>query len=147
MRKIPTIFDRDWEGNKGVVNKPTALPFDLEDAVATEKLDGTNVRVTVRNGEFIHLEKRRNPTREQKQRQILDPWYVEANREAPTTYDELRDWLPRQRSKVGDGPIEGIVWHYETPDGAVYGSHMAKLKVGDFRDRKKIENGKSKRDQ
>jgi len=81
MRKIPTIFDRDYgDGKRGkhyVIDKPiTTLP---ETAMATEKLDGTNVRVTVRSGGVVRLEKRRNPDRHQKKLGITEPWYTHVN--------------------------------------------------------------------
>jgi len=80
MRKIPTIFDRDYgDGKRGkhyVIDKRLVdLP---EGAVATEKLDGTNVRVTIRAGRCVRLEKRRNPRKEQKAEGIVDPWYTDA---------------------------------------------------------------------
>jgi hypothetical protein len=49
MEKIPTIFDRNWETNRKVNEKLVVENFDFGNAIATEKLDGTNVRVTVRN--------------------------------------------------------------------------------------------------
>jgi len=78
MRKIPTIFDRDYTGKKHyVIDKPMAtIP---PTAMATEKLDGTNVRCTVRSGTCVRLEKRRNPSREQKKNGITEPWYVDAD--------------------------------------------------------------------
>jgi hypothetical protein len=81
MEKIPTIFERD--GRFHVVDRPRAdcaWVFDGE-GVATEKLDGTNVRLTVRCGTLVRVEKRRNPGKEQKQRGIVDGWYVDAGRE------------------------------------------------------------------
>lgn len=75
MEKIPTIFDRNWEGDRKVVNRPLV---DISDAFATEKLDGTNVRLTVRNGLLVRLEARRNPDRAQKDAGIVDPWYRDA---------------------------------------------------------------------
>lgn len=84
MQKILTIFDRDWDGNRGVIDKPAQelefFDFDLlKTGVATEKVDGTNVRVTVRNHTCVRLEKRRNPSKIQKQKGIIDPWYVDAD--------------------------------------------------------------------
>ena len=47
--------------------------------------------------------------------------------EAPVTYDELREWLPKQKSKYGnDCGIEGIVWHDK--EGRPWG----KIKNKDF---------------
>lgn len=81
MKKIPTIFDREWNGNRGVIDKYEIVPAILEGAVATEKVDGTNVRITVRSGRIVRLEKRRNPTNADKALGIVNPWYVEANRD------------------------------------------------------------------
>lgn len=182
MKKIPTIFDRNWEGDHKVIDKLVVDPETFLLSVATEKLDGTNIRVTVRNHTAVRVEKRCNPTNIQKQKGIVDPWYAEAfetdpqdkyifaavkgtdfsdvpdgewNGEAlgeniqgnplkltgntvffftlnrivfedcPTTYDELKEWLPKQKSKFGnDCGIEGIVWH--SPVG------MCKIKTKDF---------------
>jgi len=92
MEKILTLFDRDWEGNRGVVDKYCELPngFDGDDVyrvvsqcIATEKVDGTNVRLTVRNGILVRLEKRRNPSKVQKKQGIKQPWYVDADEYGP----------------------------------------------------------------
>ena len=77
MEKIPTLFERD---DRFKVT-PTVRPecqwvFDgLGDA--TEKLDGMNVRLTVRTGTLVRIEKRRNPSKTQKAEGIIDGWYVE----------------------------------------------------------------------
>lgn len=183
MEKIPTIFKRDWEGNRGVINEYVIDPKNIQHAVATEKLDGMNVRITVRNHIAVRLEKRRNPSKLQKAQGIKDPWYVDAiegpedkwlfsalkftdlsdipdgewSGEAlgehiqgnplgltneiimffslgkvpvfenvPTTFDELKVWLPLQESKFGKGKIEGIVWHSSS-------GLMAKIKTKDFK--------------
>lgn len=81
MNKIKTIFDRDWEGNRGVVNKPVV---DLSNTVAYEKVDGTNIRITVRNKTCVRVEKRRNPTKLEKAKGIVDPWYIDADRNDPS---------------------------------------------------------------
>jgi len=78
MEKIPTIFDRNWDGDRKV-NEKLVVEFDFVNAIATEKLDGMNVRVTVRNHTVVRLEKRRNPNKAQKAKGISDPWYVDAN--------------------------------------------------------------------
>ena len=80
MEKIPTIFDRNWDGNRKVNEKLVVLEFDFENAIATEKLDGTNVRITVRNHTVVRVEKRKNPSKIQKQKGIKDPWYIDAYR-------------------------------------------------------------------
>lgn len=183
MKKIPTIFDRDWKGTRKVIDKYVIDPAMFEGAVATEKLDGTNVRVTIRKGTCVRLEKRRNPDKIQKYKGIEEPWYTEAYENepndkwmydalkntdltqlpdgewsgecigtniqgnvlgldknvivffslgqapvfenVPTTYAELKEWLPKQQSKYGTGTIEGIVWHCPNGD-------MMKIKVKDF---------------
>jgi hypothetical protein len=79
MEKIPTIFDRG-DGFK-VTNAPRKgceWVFAGEGA-ATEKVDGTNVRITVRNGKVVRVEKRRNPSKLQKSQGIMDGWYVDAD--------------------------------------------------------------------
>lgn len=85
MKKIKTIFDRNWEGDKTVLNKYVDGfdPIMLLGATATEKLDGMNVRVTVRNHILVRLEKRRNPDKLQKAKGIEDPWYVDADEFSP----------------------------------------------------------------
>jgi len=188
MNKIKTIFKRDWEGNKKVINEyieeiNSEALLGLY-ATATEKLDGTNVRITVRNHIPVRVEKRRNPSGEQKLDGIEEPWYIDADKSnssdkwifdgikntdfsgimdgewsgeligkniqgnplklsnnrivfftldqapifenVPITYEGLKEWLPKQKSKYGnDCGIEGIVWHLV--DGRMY-----KIKVKDF---------------
>lgn len=184
MQKIPTIFERDWEGKRGVIDKLVVNPEKFLNSNATEKVDGSNVRVTVRNHTAVRLEKRRNPDKIQKHKGITEPWYVDAfeaepadkwlydalkntnlsdiedgewSGEAigtniqgnplnldkniivffslgqapvfenvPTTFQELKEWLPKQKSAYGDGFIEGIVWHCK--DGS-----MMKIKTKDFK--------------
>ncbi len=79
MEKILTIFDRDWQGQKGVINEYIVEPGVLAATLATEKVDGTNVRLTVRNHTLVRLEKRRNPDKVQKAKGITEPWYVDAD--------------------------------------------------------------------
>lgn len=189
MEKIPTIFKRDFNNNGKITRDydDHVEGFVYEEALPTEKMDGTNVRLTVRNHTLVRLEKRRNPDKIQKAKGILEPWYVDADEfdasdkymweaarntdlsaledgeysgealgpsiqgnplkldkhtvflfsvdsilrnyvftDAPHTYDELKEWLPKQKSKFGnDCFIEGIVWHH--PNG-----RMAKIKAKDF---------------
>lgn len=82
MNKIKTIFERDWEGDRTVIDQ-LAVDFDFANAVATEKLDGMNVRLTVRNKMLVRLEKRRNPDKRQKAQGIEDPWYIDADEYSP----------------------------------------------------------------
>lgn len=82
MEKIPTIFDRGDDFN--VVNRPREgceWVFAGEGR-ATEKVDGTNVRVTVRAHQVVRVEKRRNPSKAQKQQGIIDGWYVDTDENA-----------------------------------------------------------------
>lgn len=82
MEKIPTIFDRG-DGFR-VINQPRSgceWVFRGE-GKATEKLDGTNVRLTVRAGRIVRVEKRRNPSKLQKAQGVTDGWYVEADEHA-----------------------------------------------------------------
>lgn len=79
MEKIPTIFDRNWDTDRKVNARLVVEDFDFKNSLATEKLDGTNVRVTVRNHTVVRLEKRRNPDKQQKANGIKDPWYVDAD--------------------------------------------------------------------
>jgi hypothetical protein len=109
MRKILTIFDRDWEGKRGVINKyiDGFSPSVLENATATEKLDGTNVRLTVRKHTLVRLEKRRNPDKIQKAKGIEEPWYKDADEYDPQDkhiWDAARN---TDLSTVPDGEWSG----------------------------------------
>ncbi|MGW2824800.1 hypothetical protein ACWC24_27930 [Streptomyces sp. NPDC001443] len=79
MEKIPTLFERDDRFR--VIDRPRAecaWVFEGE-GTPTEKLDGTNVRLTVRSGRLVRVEKRRNPSKAQKQQGIVDGWYVDTD--------------------------------------------------------------------
>jgi hypothetical protein len=79
MEKIPTLFERDEHFR--VVDRPRAecaWVFDGE-GTGTEKLDGTNIRLTVRSGRVVRVEKRRNPSRVHKQQGIVDGWYADTD--------------------------------------------------------------------
>ena len=48
MKKIPTIFERDWSGDRSlVVNEINPLHFGFlrEEGIATRKIDGTSCRI------------------------------------------------------------------------------------------------------
>lgn len=79
MEKIPTIFDRGE--NFKVINKVReGCEWVLAgEGAATEKVDGMNVRLTIRAGRCVRVEKRRNPTKVQKKQGIIDGWYVDAD--------------------------------------------------------------------
>ena len=79
MDKIPTIFDRGSDFK--VINHVRSgceWVFTGEGS-ATEKIDGTNIRLTIRTGRMVRVEKRRNPSKVQKQQGIIDGWYVDAD--------------------------------------------------------------------
>jgi len=79
MEKIPTLFERDERFK--VTDRPRAecdWVFKGEGS-STEKLDGTNIRLTVRSGQIVRVEKRRNPSKAQKQQGIVDGWYADAD--------------------------------------------------------------------
>lgn len=83
MEKIPTLFERDEKFRVTDRVKPEcAWVLDGEGA-ATEKLDGMNVRLTIRSGQLVRVEKRRNPTAKQKHQGIIDGWYVDADEFGP----------------------------------------------------------------
>lgn len=109
MKKIKTIFERDWDGNGGVLSSYISgfHPDKLHGSVATEKLDGTNVRLTVRNHTLVRLEKRRNPSKLEKARGIEEPWYRDADefsREDKHIFDAAKN---TDLSKVPDGEWSG----------------------------------------
>lgn len=84
MHKIPTLFIRNPQNMKLVtrdVNPDAAWVFD-GGAIPTIKKDGTNIRVTVAGGQCTHVEKRRNPTREEKALGV-EPDYIDADRNDP----------------------------------------------------------------
>lgn len=84
MNKIPTLFIRNPERMQLVtreINPEAAWIFGVE-VVPTIKRDGTNVRIDILNGRCICVEKRRNPTREEKA-SGAEPGYVRANRDDP----------------------------------------------------------------
>lgn len=189
MKKIQTIFERDWEWNRKVINKfvDGVFPGLLSGMIATEKLDWTNVRITIRNHTVVRVEKRRNPDKIQKAKGISEPWYTDASEfwpedkwifdglnntdisevpdgewsgellwpnvqgnllnletnrvvffsllkvpvfeDCPSTYEELKEWLPKQKSKYGnDCGIEWIVWHRDI----FWNDEMYKIKTKDF---------------
>ena len=79
MKKIPTIFKRDETRGGKIKDEYVVQPDTLKDAIATEKIDGTNVRVTIRNHTVVRVEKRRNPDKVQKYKGIIEPWYIDAS--------------------------------------------------------------------
>ena len=85
MEKIPTLFLRNPDNMTlvtGEVNPDAAWVLEGY-GTPTVKKDGTNIRVTVQSGQCVHVEKRRNPTREEKAAGV-EPGYVDANRDNPS---------------------------------------------------------------
>ena len=96
MRKIPTIFERDWNGNRSLVlDKPhpdCAWVFAGE-GVPTRKLDGTSCMA--RDGKLFRR-------RELKPNQDAPPGFEVVDTDAET--GKTVGWIP-----VGDGPEDK--WH------------------------------------
>lgn len=77
MQKVPTLYTRDFRGHViDVLSEFVISPG--SSWVATEKLDGANVRLTVRSGKLVRLEVRKIPSREQRVEGIFHPWYRDA---------------------------------------------------------------------
>ena len=74
MDKIKTIFKRDLKTRKVINEYDVPLEY-LMMCDRIEKVDGTNIRLTIRNGEIVRTEARRNPSKTQKKQGILNPWY------------------------------------------------------------------------
>ncbi len=68
MNKILTVFQRDPARMQLVTREvtPGCEWVFAGEGVPTRKLDGTNVRVTIAAGKVVLVEKRRNPSREEK---------------------------------------------------------------------------------
>ncbi len=109
MQKIETIFDRgnDFKATPKVRNG-TEWVFAGE-GVATEKVDGTSVRLTVVSGKVLRVEKRRNPTREEKS-VGAEPGYIDASRQDPADKHIFRavDGTDTHDWPSGSWPCEAI---------------------------------------
>jgi hypothetical protein len=112
MKKIPTIFVRGEGGKITDVPHPDCGWVFAGHGFATEKLDGTNVRLTVRAGRVVRIEKRRNPTREEKEEGLIDPWYVDSSTSNPadqwlidaSTNTDVSAWPEGEHSCEAIGP-------------------------------------------
>jgi hypothetical protein len=104
MRKIPTIFERDWTGDRSrVIDRPhpnCAWVF-AGYGIATRKLDGTSCMV--RDGKLFRR-------RELKQGQTEPPGFEIADHDEET--GKTVGWVP-----VGDGPEDK--WHRAAFDAAL----------------------------
>lgn len=84
MNKIPTLYVRDPANMSRVTQEVTpGCEWVLAgEGVATRKWDGTNIAVTIHDGKLANVEKRRNPSREEKAAGA-EPSYVDASRTDP----------------------------------------------------------------
>lgn len=127
MHKIATLFDRDWEGDRKVIPR---FSRDAERVLAgltrrltpTEKLDGTNVRLTVRSGEVVRIEKRRNPDKAQKKRGISEPWYVDVGEGPEDTY--VREAATTIGLHALDGGVDDGEWSGEAIGPKIQGNPL-----------------------
>lgn len=117
MQKIQTIFDRNWEGNRGVIDKYVNEP--KENWIATEKVDGTNVRLTVRNHQLVRVEKRRNPNDLERARGIVDPWYVDASE-----YEAQDKYIMEAAKNLDLNKIEDGEWGGEAVGEKIQGNPL-----------------------
>jgi hypothetical protein len=111
MDKIPTLFMRNPDNMQRVTRdiNPDAVWALSALVVPTVKKDGTNVRVTVLSGLCIEVEKRRNPTREEKA-SGAEPGYVLASRDDPSDKHLFASVLATDFSAWPDGewPCEAL---------------------------------------
>lgn len=101
MKKIPTIFERDWEGDRSrVINVPNqeAEWVHAGEGWATRKMDGTCC--LVQGGRLFKR-------RELRPKDTTPPEFVEADFDATT--GKRIGWMP-----IGDGPEDR--WHREAFD-------------------------------
>ena len=104
MEKIFSLFEKKVSGK--VINSYSENVLNPSlDWFATEKLDGANVRLTVRSGQVVRLEVRKTPSLKQKEDGIYHPWYRDASPEGSRDSDY---WL---WSAVRNTTISGV------PDG------------------------------
>lgn len=78
MEKIVTVFERGLDRKVAPGASLVLALRELVGADVTEKVDGMNVRLTVRSGTLVRVEARRNPTKPQKQDGIAESWYRDA---------------------------------------------------------------------
>lgn len=109
MEKIRTVFKRDPETRR-VVDEFVVPQQELAHAIPTLKRDGVNVRVTVRSGESVRLEARRNPNKQQKARGIIEPWYRDAIEGEPADRFMFEALANTDLSELPDGewPAEAL---------------------------------------
>lgn len=106
MYKIPTVLNRDPDTH-GVYDSWVIHPAILKGCIPTEKLDGTNVRVTVRSGRYVRLEARKNPTKDMKAAGVVEPWYRDASDDNDADQHILRALVNTDFTEVPDGEWSG----------------------------------------
>ncbi len=111
MEKIPTVFQRDPSNMRFVTRDvtPGCEWVFAGEGIPTIKVDGTNVRITVKGGKVILAEKRRNPTREEKA-QGAEPGYVEVDPVDPQNKHIMAAIEANPKRDVPDGvyPCEAV---------------------------------------
>ena len=116
MEKIPTLFDRGEDFKVTPKLRAGCEWVIAGEGTPTEKVDGTNVRLTIRSGRVVRVEKRKNPSRVEKQQGIIDGWYVDADEYGPDDkwiYEAVRGtdvttWPDGEHSVEALGPnIQG----------------------------------------
>lgn len=81
MNKIKTMFKRNERfkvSDECIIDNKFLLEDIYFDGEITEKVDGTNIRLTIRNEQVVRVEARKNPSKEQKKQGIIDAWYRDA---------------------------------------------------------------------
>ena len=116
MKKILTIFKRDFNNGARIMDE---LVVDLSGTHATEKLDGTNIRLTIRNHILVRVEKRRNPDKIQKHKGIKEPWYIDADEYSPGDKYIWEAARNTDISKMPDGE-----WSYEAVGPKIQGNPL-----------------------
>lgn len=123
MHKIRTLFEQD---DDFLVTPKIRKIYDWARFPrywrATEKIDGTNIRLTVRSGCLVRVEKRRNPNKKEKQFGILNPWYTDTSKSNPSDKYILEAAKNADVSNLDDGEytaeaigpkIQGNVYNQE----------------------------------
>lgn len=88
MNKIPTLFLRNPENMKLVTRELNPDcdwidDFGIPSSQFTIKKDGTNIQVIIKDGVLVHVNKRKNPSREEKALGKV-PVYINADRSDPS---------------------------------------------------------------
>lgn len=103
MEKISTLFQRERHGGKVTDAYAQGVLQPSLDWVATEKLNGVNVRLTIREGQLVRLEVRNPPSVKQRDAGITHPWYRDALPEEDPGKDYWL-WNAARNTKVDSVP-------------------------------------------